>query len=96
MKDKEPLRKAKTPQGRFDVVDKDSENKDVLESRLLVSLVHYYNSLSNITVAACVVNLGNRKINSLSPLYCRRKTTLLKKSVCMTIRIKTCWFGFLM
>ncbi|XP_036429345.1 succinate dehydrogenase assembly factor 4, mitochondrial [Colossoma macropomum] len=31
VKDKEPLRKAKTPQGRFDVDDKDSETKDVLE-----------------------------------------------------------------
>ncbi|XP_030627554.1 succinate dehydrogenase assembly factor 4, mitochondrial [Chanos chanos] len=30
-KDKEPLRKAKTPQGRFDMDEKDTKNKDVLE-----------------------------------------------------------------
>ncbi|XP_007249509.2 succinate dehydrogenase assembly factor 4, mitochondrial [Astyanax mexicanus] len=31
LKDKEPLRKAKTPQGKFDTDDKDSPAKDVLE-----------------------------------------------------------------
>ncbi|XP_066536188.1 succinate dehydrogenase assembly factor 4, mitochondrial [Hoplias malabaricus] len=30
-KDKEPLRKAKTPQGRFDTDEKDTQTKDVLE-----------------------------------------------------------------
>ncbi|XP_072533081.1 succinate dehydrogenase assembly factor 4, mitochondrial [Salminus brasiliensis] len=31
VKEKEPLRKAKTPQGKFDMDDKDTPKKDVLE-----------------------------------------------------------------
>lgn len=32
-KDKEPLKKAKTPQGRFDMDENESKSKDVLKSK---------------------------------------------------------------
>lgn len=32
-KDKEPLKKAKTPQGRFDMDENESKSKDVLQSK---------------------------------------------------------------
>lgn len=39
-KDKEPLKKAKTPQGRFDMDENESNFKDVLESRSTQNLCY--------------------------------------------------------
>lgn len=38
-KDEKPLRKAKTPQGKFDTDDKDTKTTDVFESRPLMHQV---------------------------------------------------------